>query len=169
MTTFEEKRANYIPRNPVEIVLSSKNGTQIGDLDGKKVYELESEVIARKDERILLHLKKAFIPFSFYTISSSQNNNKLDVKETNSLGATNTYVVTIEDGNYTACTHLPNPTAPTPCTLTLSPHPNFSCRDTSPPLTNPVFRQITIDTSVFGVIDFLLFKSPCAQTLGKFI
>ena len=100
MTSFQEKRANYIPRNPVEIVLSSKNGLQIGDLDGKKIYELESEIIARKDERMLLHLKKAFIPFSFYTISSSQNNNKLDVKETNSLGATNTYVVTIEDGNY---------------------------------------------------------------------
>tara|TARA_R110002074_G_scaffold319674_1_gene490003 strand:- start:570 stop:1541 length:972 start_codon:yes stop_codon:yes gene_type:complete len=106
MTSFEEKRANYIPRNPVEIVLSSKNGTQIGDLDGKKVYELESEVIARKDERILLYLKKAFIPFSFYTISASQNNNKLDVKETNSLGATNIYVVTIEDGNYSIATLL---------------------------------------------------------------
>ena len=101
MTTFQEKRANYVPRNPVEIVLSSKNGTQIGDLDGKKNYELEAEVIARKDERILLYLKKAFIPFSFYTISTSQNNNKLDVKETNSLGATNTYVVTIDDGNST--------------------------------------------------------------------
>lgn len=100
MTTFQEKRANYVPRNPVEIVLSSKNGTQIGQLDGKKNYELEAEVIARKDERILLYLKKAFIPFSFYTISTSQNNNKLDVKETNSLGATNTYAVSIDDGNY---------------------------------------------------------------------
>ena len=100
MTSFQEKRANYIPRNPVEIVLSSKNGLQIGDLDGKKIYELESEIIARKDERMLLHLKKAFIPFSFYTISTSQNNNKLDVKETNSLGSTNTYAVSIEDGNY---------------------------------------------------------------------
>lgn len=99
-TSFEEKLSNYVPRNPIEIILSSKQGTIIGNIDGKKQYELENEIIARKDEKILLHLKKAFIPFSFYCISSTQNNNKLDVKETNSLGATNTYVITFTNGNY---------------------------------------------------------------------
>lgn len=91
---------NYVPRLPVEIVLNSKNGTLISTLDGHKFYELESEVVARKDENIVLHLKKAFIPFSFYTLSSNQKNNKLDIKETQTGGTTNTYVITIPDGNY---------------------------------------------------------------------
>ena len=91
---------NYVPRLPVEIVLNSKNGTLISTLDGHKFYELESEVVARKDENIVIHLKKAFIPFSFYTLSSNQKNNKLDIKETQTGGTTNTYVITIPDGNY---------------------------------------------------------------------
>tara|TARA_R110000765_G_scaffold89154_1_gene170235 strand:- start:349 stop:1332 length:984 start_codon:yes stop_codon:yes gene_type:complete len=91
---------NYIPRLPVEIVLNSKFGTEINDLDGHKFYELESEIVARKDENIIIHLKKAFIPFSFYTLSSNQKNNKLDIIETQTGGTTNTYVITIPDGNY---------------------------------------------------------------------
>ena len=91
---------NYIPRLPVEIVLNSKFGTEISGLDGHKFYELESEIVARKDENIIIHLKKAFIPFSFYTLSSNQKNNKLDIIETQTGGTTNTYVITIPDGNY---------------------------------------------------------------------
>lgn len=91
---------NYVPRLPIEIVLNSKNGTLVSSLDGHKFYELQSEVVARKDENIVLHLKKAFIPFSFYTLSSNQKNNKLDITETKTDSSTNTYTITIPDGNY---------------------------------------------------------------------
>ena len=72
----------------------------MGTKDGHKFFELDKEIIARKDENILLHLKKAFIPFSFYCIAAGQENNMLDITETNSLGASNTYAITISDGNY---------------------------------------------------------------------
>lgn len=91
---------NYTPRQPIEIILNSKTGTKIGELDGHKFYELEREISARKNEIMLLHLKKAFIPFSFYTLSASQKNNKIDVKETQSDNTTNTYTITIPSGNY---------------------------------------------------------------------
>lgn len=92
--------SNYVKRQPIEIVLNSKRGTNIGNLDGFKFFELDKEIVARKDEKILLHLKKAFIPFSFYCISSSQKNNIIDVKETQSDGTNNTYAITIPNGNY---------------------------------------------------------------------
>ena len=91
---------NYIPRLPVEIVLNSQFGTEISGNDGHKFFELESEVVARKDEIIVLYLKKAFIPFSFYTLSSSQKNNKLDITETQTDTTTNSYSIIIPDGNY---------------------------------------------------------------------
>lgn len=101
MNNNQNNQNNYIQRLPIEIVLNSKQGTNVDILDGHKFYELESEVVARKDENILFYLKKAFIPFSFYTLSSSQRNNKLDIKETHSNGVdTNTYSITIPDGNY---------------------------------------------------------------------
>ena len=40
------------------------------------------------------------MPFSFYCLSPSQENYLLDVKETQSGGATNTYSITIPSGNY---------------------------------------------------------------------
>ena len=67
-----------------QLILNSDRGTEIGTLDGYKFFELDQEIVARKDEKILLHLKKAFIPFSFYCIATSQKNNKIDVKETQS-------------------------------------------------------------------------------------
>lgn len=95
------QKYNYTKREPVEIILNSKNGTNLNNLDGHKMYILEQEISSRKDERLLLYLKKAFIPFSFYTLSSSQRNNKLDIKETHSNGTdTNTFSITIPDGNY---------------------------------------------------------------------
>lgn len=95
------EKYNYVQRQSVEIILNSKNGTNLNNLDGHKIFLLEQEIASRKDERMLLHLKKAFIPFSFYTLSSSQRNNKLDIKETHSNGTdTNTYSITIPDGNY---------------------------------------------------------------------
>ena len=94
------EKYDYVPRQPIEVVLNSKNGTELNNLDGHKLYLLEQEISSRKDERILLYLKKAFIPFSFYTLSSSQKNNILDIKETQVDGTNNTYSITIPDGNY---------------------------------------------------------------------
>jgi len=93
------EKYKYIPRQPIEIILNSKNGTDLNNLDGHKIYLLEQEISSRKDERLLLYLKKAFLPFSFYTLSSSQKNNILDIKETNG-GGSDTYSITIPDGNY---------------------------------------------------------------------
>jgi len=95
-----KEKYNYIKRQPVEIVLSSKEGTIFSILDGHKFFTLETEVVARKDEKILLYLKKAFIPFSFYTLSETQKNNKLDIREVQSGGTTNDYTITIPDANY---------------------------------------------------------------------
>jgi len=98
---YQQRKFNYIPRQPIEIILNSPNGTIMGGTkDGHKFFELDKEITARKDENILLHLKKAFIPFSFYCISLGQKNSKLDITETNSLGSTNTYAITVDDGNY---------------------------------------------------------------------
>lgn len=98
----------YIPRQPIEIILNSNRGTNIGTLDGHKYFELDREVVARKDERILLYLKKGFIPFSFYCLSSSQKNNKLDVKEIQSDDDELSYTITIPDGNYNISELLTN-------------------------------------------------------------
>jgi len=95
-----EKSPNYVPRQPIEIILNSKRGVKFNTLDGHKYFDLDKEIVARKNEKILLHLKKAFIPFSFYCLSSSQNNNKLDVKEIQSDATENSYTITIADGNY---------------------------------------------------------------------
>ncbi len=98
---YQQRKFNYIPRQPIEIILNSPNGTIMGGTkDGHKFFELDKEITARKDENILLHLKKAFIPFSFYCISAGQKNSKLDITEENSVGATNTYSITVADGNY---------------------------------------------------------------------
>lgn len=91
----------YIQRFPIEIILNSNDGVIFDDLDGHKIFNLSAEINARSDEILLLFLKKAFIPFSFYTLSNSQKNNKLDIRETHSNGVdTNTYTITIPDGNY---------------------------------------------------------------------
>lgn len=93
-------KRQYIPRQPIEIVLHSQKGTTLGDLDGYKFFELEKEISARKGQNLLLYLKKGFIPFSFYCISSSQKNNLLDVRETQNDDTTRTYTITIPSGNY---------------------------------------------------------------------
>jgi len=93
-------RMRYIQRQPIEIILKSNRGTQIGNVDGHKRFELEKEIVARKDEDLLLYLKKAFIPFSFYCISSNQNNNRFQYTELQTTGATSGVTLTIEDGNY---------------------------------------------------------------------
>jgi hypothetical protein len=95
-----KEKYNYIQRQPLEIVISSKTGTNISTLDGHKFFTLETEIVARKDEKILLYLKKAFIPFSFYTLSETQKNNKLDIQEVQVDGTTNDYTITIPDANY---------------------------------------------------------------------
>ena len=93
-------RMRYIQRQPIEIILKSNRGTQIGDVDGHKRFELEKEIVARKDEDLLLYLKKGFIPFSFYCISSNQNNNKFEYTELQSGGNTFSNTITVPDGNY---------------------------------------------------------------------
>ena len=84
---------------PVEIVLDSPLGITQNNIDGHKIYKLTNSILARRDEKILFYLKKAFIPFSFYCISDSQNNNILDITETQTDNTTNTYSITVEDGN----------------------------------------------------------------------
>ena len=84
---------------PVEIVLDSPLGITQNNIDGHKIYKLSNSILARRDEKILFYLKKAFIPFSFYCISDSQNNNILDITETQTDNTTNTYSITVEDGN----------------------------------------------------------------------
>jgi len=97
---IENELDKYIIRQPIEILLSSKNGVNVGNLDGHKIYQLDKEITARKDEAILLYLKKCFVPFSFYCLADNQNNNKLDVRENSNTGATNSYTITIDNGNY---------------------------------------------------------------------
>ncbi len=87
-------------RQPIEIILNSKRGTTLGGIDGYKFFSLEEELKCNKDEYFLLYLKKAFIPFSFYTISTGQYNSDLDVKETQIGGANNSYSIRVENGNY---------------------------------------------------------------------
>jgi len=94
------KKENYTPRLPIEIILNSKNGTTINNQDGNKFYNLISEITARKDELIIIYLKKAFIPFSFYMLSAARKNNKLDITEKQTDNTTNSYTITIPDGNY---------------------------------------------------------------------
>ena len=84
---------------PIEIVLDSPLGITQNNIDGHKIFKLNNSILARRDEKILFYLKKAFIPFSFYCISDSQNNNKLDITETQSDNTTNTYSITISQGN----------------------------------------------------------------------
>ena len=93
----------YQQRPPTELILNSKRGDQIGNADGYKAFELQTEITARKHERLMVYLKKAFVPFSFYCISANQKNNKLDVKETITTGDIS-YTITIPDGNYTITT-----------------------------------------------------------------
>jgi len=93
-------KIRYIPRNPIEIILNSKRGTKIGDVDGHKRFELEQEIVSRKDEDLLIYLKKAFIPFSFYCVSANQNNNRFQYTELQTTGGSSGVTLTIPDGNY---------------------------------------------------------------------
>ena len=84
---------------PIEIVLDSKLGTNINNIDGHKLFKLNNSILAKKDEKILFYLKKLFLPFSFYCISENQKNNKLDIKEIQSDNTENTYSITVSDSN----------------------------------------------------------------------
>tara|TARA_R110002096_G_scaffold140685_4_gene295289 strand:+ start:4276 stop:5214 length:939 start_codon:yes stop_codon:yes gene_type:complete len=91
---------NYIQRLPLEIIINSNDGQIFNNLDGHKTFSLTGEINAKSNEILLIYLKKAFIPFSFYCLSSSQKNNILDIKETQQNGTANVYSITIPDGNY---------------------------------------------------------------------
>ena len=51
---IENELDKYTIRQPIEILLSSKNGVNVGNLVGHKIYQLHKEQTARKDEAILL-------------------------------------------------------------------------------------------------------------------
>jgi len=156
----------YVPRQPIEIILNSKRGTKIGDLDGFKFFELEKEVVARKNERILLYLKKAFIPFSFYCLSSSQNNNKLDVKEIQSDATENSYTITLSDGNYSITELLSDLSSAMESASTFDYTYTFTYDDA----TNKVTMRINEGTNI-GTCNLLFSSgtnkdSSCASILG---
>lgn len=92
--------SGYNQRQDIEIVMNSEFGTNVGSVDGRKRYNLDTEIVANQNEIMLISIKKAFIPFSFYCLDASQKNNRLDVKETKSDGSINTYSITISSGNY---------------------------------------------------------------------
>jgi len=159
-------KTKYVPRQPIEIILNSKRGTKIGDLDGYKFFELEKEIVARKNERILLYLKKAFIPFSFYCLSSSQKNNKLDVKELQSDATANTYAITIPDANYNITELLSNLSTQMESASTF----NYTYTFTYDDATNKVTMKIATGDSIGSTT--LLFNTgsnkdnSCVRVLG---
>ena len=91
--------SGYNQRQDIEVILNSDYGTQPHTHDGHKIWNLETEIVADQNEIMLVSVKKAFIPYSFYSVSSREKNTKLDVKETKT-GTTNTYAITMDDGNY---------------------------------------------------------------------
>lgn len=160
------EKNKYIPRQPIEIILNSKRGTLVDQLDGHKFYDLQQEIVARKNEKILLYLKKAFIPFSFYCLSSSQKNNKLDVKEIQSDGTANTYAITISDGNYNITELLDDLSSQMETASTFSYTYTFTYDD----VTNKVSMKIATGSSI-GSTNLLFLtgtnkNNSCVRILG---
>ena len=93
---------NY--RNPILLQLNSENSTETGEFDGQKSWLLEKSINIARNEYMLIHLRSAIIPYSFYVLSDKNENNKLDILETDIYGGTNTLNLTIPDGNYVATT-----------------------------------------------------------------
>ena len=92
--------SGYNQRQNIEVVLNSEFGTTVGSVDGRKRYNLDTEIVANQNEILLISLKKAFIPFSFYCLDASQKNNRLSVRETKTDATTTSYSITIPSGNY---------------------------------------------------------------------
>jgi len=93
---------NY--RNPILLQLNSENSIVTGEFDGQKTWLLENPITIDRNEYMLIHLRSAIIPYSFYVLSEKNENNKLDILETDIYGGTNLLNLTIPDGNYVATT-----------------------------------------------------------------
>ncbi len=94
--------------NPILVSLSSIDGISFsGSNDGFKKYILKNSIINPDTNKysIGIHLSSCIIPFSFYCLSSTLGNNKLNYTEITSSGSFNDSI-TIDDGNYTILTLL---------------------------------------------------------------
>lgn len=92
--------SGYNQRQSIEVIFNSEFGEQIGAASGRKRYILDTELVANTNEIMLISVKKAFIPFSFYCLDASQKNNKLSITETKTDASTLSYEITIPSGNY---------------------------------------------------------------------
>lgn len=92
---FEIKNSQ---RQPILLQLNSSNGVS-GDIDGFNTWNLESTISTLQNENMVVHLRRAIIPFSFFCLSSTLKNNLFYLSETDG-SSTNLITLTIPDGNY---------------------------------------------------------------------
>lgn len=85
-------------RQPILLQLNSNNGVT-GETDGVNTWNLETSITALQNEMIVIHLRRAIIPFSFFTLSATLKNNMFFLQETDG-SSTNLITITIPDGNY---------------------------------------------------------------------
>jgi len=92
--------SGYNQRQNIEVIFNSEFGEQVGPASGRKRFNLDTELVANQNEIMLMSIKKAFIPFSFYCLEDTQKNNKISIIETKSSGATLSYTLQLPSGNY---------------------------------------------------------------------
>lgn len=85
-------------RQPILLQLNSNNG-ETGAVDGTNTWNLETSISALQNELIVVHLRRAIIPFSFFTLSSTLKNNMFYLQETDG-SSTDLITLTVPDGNY---------------------------------------------------------------------
>tara|TARA_Y100001963_G_C6753624_1_gene435545 strand:+ start:199 stop:1218 length:1020 start_codon:yes stop_codon:yes gene_type:complete len=85
-------------RQPILLQLNSSNGVS-GDTDGVKTWNLETSITTLQNELMVIHLRRAIIPFSFFTLSETLKNNMFYLQETDG-SSTNLITITVPDGNY---------------------------------------------------------------------
>ena len=85
-------------RQPILLQLNSNNG-ETGDVDGTNTWNLETSISALQNEMIVIHLRRAIIPFSFFTLSTTLKNNMFYLQETDG-SSTDLITLTVPDGNY---------------------------------------------------------------------
>jgi hypothetical protein len=85
-------------RQPILLQLNSGDGVE-GETDGVVTWNLQTAITALQNERIVCHLRRAIIPFSFFTLSSTLKNNMFYLFETDG-SSTNLITITVPDGNY---------------------------------------------------------------------
>ena len=85
-------------RQPILLQLNSTNGVK-GETDGVNTWNLETSITTLQNEMMVVHLRRAIIPFSFFTLSTTLKNNMFYLQETDG-GSTNLITITVPDGNY---------------------------------------------------------------------